>query len=68
MVTVLTPERCRTTTADAARLRDYLFFEHNIEVQVHARVDRVWIRFCAQAYTDMSDVEKLGAAVMRYGR
>jgi isopenicillin-N epimerase len=67
MVTVLTPERCGTTKADASRLRDHLLFEHNIEVQVHARMDRVWIRFCAQAYTDMSDVEKLGAAVTRYG-
>jgi isopenicillin-N epimerase len=68
MVTVLTPERCGTTNADASRLRDYLLFEHNIEVHVHARVDRVWIRFCAQAYTEMTDVEKLGAAVARYGR
>ena len=68
MVTVVTAERCGTTKADALRLRDHLLFEHNIEVQVHARVNRVWIRFCAQAYTDMTDVEKLGAAVMRYGR
>jgi hypothetical protein len=68
MVTVVTAERCGTTKADAVRLRDYLLFEHNIEVQVHARVNRVWIRFCAQAYNDMSDIEKLGAAVTRYGR
>jgi hypothetical protein len=68
MVTVPTPERCGATKADALRLRDHLLFEHNIEVQVHARVNRVWIRFCAQAYNDMTDVEKLGVAVMRYGR
>ena len=68
MVAVVTAKRCGTTKADALRLRDHLLFEHNIEVQVHARVNRVWIRFCAQAYTDMADVEKLGAAVMRYGR
>jgi selenocysteine lyase/cysteine desulfurase len=68
MVTVATAERCGTTKADALRLRDYLLFEHNIEVQVHARVNRIWIRVCAQAYNDMSDVEKLGAAMMKYGR
>ena len=68
MVTVATAERCGATRADALRLRDHLLFEHNIEVQVHARVNRVWIRFCAQAYNDMTDVEKLGAAVTRYGR
>jgi isopenicillin-N epimerase len=68
MVTVPTPERCGTTKADASRLRDHLLFEHNIEVQVHARVNRVWIRFCAQAYTDLADVERLGAAVLRYLR
>jgi isopenicillin-N epimerase len=66
MVTVLTAERCGTSKSDASRLRDHLLFEHNIEVQVHARANRVWIRFCAQAYTDMADVERLGAAVLRY--
>lgn len=68
MVTVLTAERCGTTKEDASRLRDHLLFEHNIEVQVHARVNRVWVRFCAQAYTDMTDVEKLADAVMRDAR
>lgn len=63
MVSVMTPERCGTTKPDAQRLRDRLLFEHNIEVQAHARAGRVWVRVCAQAYNDEADVEALAAAV-----
>ena len=65
MVSVMTPEACGTTPPDAARLRDRLLFEHGIEVQVHARLDRVWVRVSAQAYNDMQDIERLGAAVLQ---
>jgi isopenicillin-N epimerase len=63
MVTVQAPARCGTTQPDAARLRDRLLFEHNVEVQVHARVGRVWIRVSAQAYNDEADIERLADAV-----
>jgi isopenicillin-N epimerase len=63
MVTVPAPERCGTTADDASRLRDRLLFDHGIEVQVHARAGRVWIRVSAQAYNDESDVEALATAV-----
>ena len=63
MVTVMAPARCGTTRAEASRLRDHLLFQHNIEVQVHARAGRVWVRFCAQAYTDADDINRLADAV-----
>lgn len=63
MVSVMTPESMGTTRADALRLRDRLLFEQKIEVQVHARAGRVWVRVSAQAYVDRGDVERLGAAV-----
>jgi isopenicillin-N epimerase len=64
MVSVMTPRSCGTSKADAVRLRDRLLFEHGIEVQVHPRVGRVWVRLCAQAYNDMDDVERLGKATL----
>ena len=67
MVTVMAPARCGGTKAEAAALRDDLLFQHNIEVQVHARAGRVWIRFCAQAYTDADDINRLADAVLKYG-
>lgn len=63
MVSVMTPESCGTTKAEAVALRDRLLFDHNIEVQVHARAGRVWVRLSAQLYNDDEDVEKLAAAV-----
>jgi isopenicillin-N epimerase len=63
MVSVMTPEACGSTKDDAQRLRDRLLFDHSIEVQVHARADRVWIRLSLQAYNDDDDVERLGRAV-----
>ena len=67
MVTVMAPAACGTTKAEASRLRDHLLFQHNIEVQVHARAARVWVRFCAQAYTDADDINRLADAVLQYG-
>lgn len=63
MVSVMAPESVGTSKPDAVRLRDRLLFEHDIEVQVHARAGRVWVRVSAQAYNDRSDIEKLGHAV-----
>lgn len=63
MVSAMTPESCGSVKADAVRLRDRLLFDHNIEVQAHARAGRVWVRVSAQVYNDMADIEKLGAAI-----
>jgi isopenicillin-N epimerase len=63
MVTVPLPERFGSTREDASRLRDSLLFEDSIEVQLHAWRDRLWVRLSAQIYNDLSDVERLAAAV-----
>lgn len=63
MVSVMTPERCGTTKPEAGALRDRLLHQHNIEVQVHARAGRVWVRISAQAYNDDRDIERLAEAV-----
>lgn len=64
MVSIMAPASIGTTKADAQRLRDRLLFEHNIEVQVHARAERVWVRICAQAYNEFADIDALGRAVV----
>jgi isopenicillin-N epimerase len=63
MVSVMTPASVGSTKPDAVRLRDHLLFDHNIEVQVHARAGRVWVRVSAQAYNTLDDIKKLGDAV-----
>jgi isopenicillin-N epimerase len=63
MVSVMTPASAGATKPDAVRLRDRLLFEHDIEVHVHARGGRVWVRLCAQAYNEFADIEALGRAV-----
>jgi isopenicillin-N epimerase len=63
MVSVMTPEFVGSAKPDAVRLRDRLLFEHGIEVQVHARASRVWVRVSAQAYNERADIEKLGRAI-----
>jgi isopenicillin-N epimerase len=63
MVSVMTPESVGRATPDAVRLRDRLLVDHGIEVQVHARAGRVWVRVSAQAYNDFADVEALARAV-----
>jgi len=63
MVSVMAPESIGTSKSDAVRLRDRLLFEHDIEVQVHARAGRVWVRVSAQAYNERADIERLGCAV-----
>jgi isopenicillin-N epimerase len=63
MVSVMTPERCGSTKPEAGALRDQLLHQHNIEVQVHARAGRVWVRVSAQAYNDDGDIQRLAEAV-----
>jgi isopenicillin-N epimerase len=63
MCSVLVPESSGATQPDAIRLRNRLLFDHDIEVQVHARAGRVWVRVSAQAYNEFSDVEALGKAL-----
>ncbi|ODS56253.1 MAG: class V aminotransferase [Acidobacteria bacterium SCN 69-37] len=64
MVSVMVPSSVGMTTADAMRLRDRLLFEHDIEVQVHARAGRVWVRVSAQIYNEFADIDALGRAVV----
>jgi isopenicillin-N epimerase len=68
MASVMTPESCGSVKADAVRLRDRLLFDHNIEVQVHARANRVWVRVSAQVYNDDADIERLADAVVSPSR
>lgn len=63
MVTLPLPEAFGRTADAASAIRDRLLFEHGIEVQMHEWRNRVWVRVAAQIYNDMSDIERLGAAV-----
>jgi isopenicillin-N epimerase len=65
MATVAAPASAGTTGEDAMRLRDRLWVEDRIEVHVHARAGRVWLRVSAQAYNEWADIERLGEAVRR---
>jgi isopenicillin-N epimerase len=65
MITLPLPERLGSTPEAAQRLRDALLFEDHIEISVHAGHGRLFLRICAQVYNDMSDVERLAAAVAR---
>ncbi|HMF92890.1 MAG TPA: aminotransferase class V-fold PLP-dependent enzyme [Vicinamibacterales bacterium] len=66
MATVALPESAGTTVADAERLRLALLVEDRIEVDVHARRDRLWARVSAQVYNDTSDITRLAGAVARH--
>jgi isopenicillin-N epimerase len=63
MATVPLPEAAGQTPAEAQALRDALFFEDGIEVQMHAYRRRVWARISAQIYNDINDIERLAEAV-----
>jgi isopenicillin-N epimerase len=65
MITVPLPARLGSTREEAARLRDALLTEDGIEVQLHAWGGGLWVRVSAQVYNEMSDVERLGDAVLR---
>jgi isopenicillin-N epimerase len=63
MATIPMPERLGAGPADAARVRDALLHEHQIEVQVHAWSGRLWARISAQVYNELDDVQRLAAAI-----
>ena len=42
-----------------------LFFDDDIEVQMHAYRGRVWARISAQIYNDINDIDRLAEAVVR---
>lgn len=63
MVTIPLPKRLGGDAEAAARLRDALLFEERIEVQVHARLGRLWARVAAQIYNEPVDFDQLAEAV-----
>ena len=65
MATVTLPTALGRTREDAARLRDALLFEDDIEIPVHAYRDQLRARISAQVYVDMDDIERLAAAIVR---
>ena len=65
MATIPMPASLGRTPADAALVRDRLFFDDRIEVQVHAAHDRLWARISAQVYNEWADLERLAEAVLR---
>jgi isopenicillin-N epimerase len=65
MITVPLPEAAGATEEDATRLRLALLVDDRVEVHLHAWRGRLWVRISAQVYNDLSDVERLAAAVSR---
>jgi isopenicillin-N epimerase len=65
MVTVPLPASAGSTDAEAARLRVALLVDDQIEVQLHAFRERLWVRVSAQVYNDLDDIERLASAVAR---
>lgn len=68
MATVPLPARLGRDPADAARLKDWLLFERQIEVPIVARGEQLWVRVSAQVYNEDDDVERLATAVDEYRR
>lgn len=68
MATVPLPTEFGTAPTDAARLRGALLSEESIEVQLHAWGGRLWVRISAQVYNEISDFERLAAAVQERRR
>jgi isopenicillin-N epimerase len=68
MATIALPAAFGSTPEAAARLRDALLFEDQIEVQLHAWRDRLWVRVSAQIYNDLADIDRLAHAVSRRSR
>ena len=65
MATVPLPEAAGSTQGEAQALRDALFFEDAIEVQMHAYRGRVWARISPQIYNDINDIDRLAEAVAK---
>jgi isopenicillin-N epimerase len=65
MAMVTLPPAAGTTREDAIAMRDHLLFDEGIEVHMHAYGGQVRARISAQIYNDMSDIDRLGEAVLR---
>jgi isopenicillin-N epimerase len=63
MATISLPAALGSSKEDATWLKDALLFEDRIEVGVHAWRGRLMMRVSAQIYNDLSDIERLAAAV-----
>jgi isopenicillin-N epimerase len=65
MAMVTLPLTAGTSRDEALIMRDSLLFDDGIEVHMHAYGGRVRARISAQIYNDVSDVDRLAAAVLR---
>ena len=65
MVSLPLPGSLGSTPADAAELRDALFYDDHIEVAITAGHGRLWTRVSVQVYTTWSDIERLSDAIAR---
>lgn len=63
MSAVPLPDALEATAEAAQTLRDALLFQHSIEVPVHARRGRLWLRLSAQVYNEIEEFERLAQAV-----
>jgi len=63
MVTLPLPPSLGADASAAARLRDALLFDHNIEVQLHAGYGQLWTRISAQIYNVMDDYVRFADAI-----
>jgi isopenicillin-N epimerase len=63
MVTIPLPERFGTTREAAAKLKDALLFDENIEAQVQGSKGGASVRLAAQVYNEPADFEKLRVAI-----
>ena len=63
MASVPLPASLGSTREDGARVRDWLLFEHNIEVGINVWRGQLRVRVAAQIYNDLDDFERLAAAV-----
>jgi isopenicillin-N epimerase len=61
------PQRRPATDADAATVMRTLWDEERIQIRCARIGGTLLLRFCAQAYVEMDEVERLGAALARHG-
>ena len=65
MVVATLPLKAGTSSEEASALKDSLLFEDGIEVHVFAYDNQLRTRICTQIYNDMTDIDRLGDAVLR---
>jgi isopenicillin-N epimerase len=63
MVTLQLPSSLGSTFEDAARMRDALWFDHKIEVQLFANNGALYTRISAQVYVDDDDIVHFARAL-----